>query len=281
MIELNAANFEAEVIRKSQQMPVLVDFWADWCAPCKMLVPVLAKLASDYADRLHVTKVNTDLERDLAQQHGIRSLPTLHLYSNGRLVEEVLGAQPESTLRALVENYLVRASDNTLQAALDCAAAGDHAQALQLLEQAFVEDPQNSRLPLELARLYMEDGQTDKAAQLLESLPHEIRESDQGKGLQLLLEFATSTARSPDTATLGRQLQENPANSEARCQLASRQLTDGEYGAALDTFMELLKRDRKYGDGAAQRGLLAVFSMLGENDPRVGTYRRKMFNLLH
>lgn len=281
MIELNAANFAAEVIRKSQQMPVLVDFWADWCAPCKMLVPVLAKLASDYADRLHITKVNTDLERDLAQQHGIRSLPTLHLYSNGQLVEEVLGAQPESTLRALVENYLVRASDNTLQAALACAAAGDRSQALQLLEQALVEDPQNPRLPLDLARLYMEEGQTDKAAQLLDSLPREIRESDQGKGLQLLLEFSASTAGSPDAATLGRQLEEDPGNSDVRCRLASRQLTDGDYDAALETFMELLKRDRKHGDGAAQRGLLAVFSLLGENDERVGACRRKMFNLLH
>jgi len=281
MIELNAENFEAEVIRKSQQVPVLVDFWADWCAPCKMLVPVLAKLASEYADQLHITKVNTDLERDLARQYGIRSLPTLHLYRNGELVEEVLGAQPESTLRALIDNYLVRASDNTLQAALACAAGGDIAQALQLLLQAREADPQNPRLPLELARLYMDDGQFDKAAEILESLPREIRESDQGKGLQLQLEFAVSSGNSADVGTLATQLEENPANTDARFQLASRQLTGGNYDAALENFLELLKRDRKYGDGAAQRGLLAVFSLLGEDDPRVGVYRRKMFNLLH
>ena len=117
MLELNQSNFETEVIRKSFEMPVLIDFWADWCAPCKMLMPVLDKLAADYPGQLQIAKVNTDVERGLAQQHGIRSLPTLHLYRNGELVEEILGAQPESTLRTLVEAYLVRASDKTLDEA--------------------------------------------------------------------------------------------------------------------------------------------------------------------
>jgi putative thioredoxin len=281
MIELNAATFETEVIEKSRQMPVLVDFWADWCAPCKMLTPVLARLAEDYTDRLHITKVNTDVERDLAQQYGIRSLPTLHLYRNGQLVEEVLGAQPESTLRVMVEKYLARESDNTLQTALACAEAGDRAQALQLLEQACADDSHNPRLPLELARLYLEDGQLDKAGQLLESQPREIRESDQARGLLLLLEFAASAAGGGDDASLAQQLEENPADAHSRYRLASRQLTAGNYDAALESFIELLRRDRNYGDGAAQRGLLATFSLLGEDDERVAAYRRKMFNLLH
>jgi putative thioredoxin len=155
MLELNESNFETEVIQKSFQMPVLIDFWADWCAPCNMLMPVLDKLAADYPGQLQIAKVNTDVERGLAQQHGIRSLPTLHLYRNGELVEEILGAQPESTLKMLVEAYLVRASDETLEQALACAAGGDRTRALQLLEQAWQEDPQNPRVPLELLRLYI------------------------------------------------------------------------------------------------------------------------------
>ena len=281
MIELNAANFDAEVLDKSQHMPVLVDFWADWCAPCKMLMPVLAKLAADYDGQLQIAKVNTDIERELAQRHGIRSLPTLHLYRNGELVEEMLGAQPESTLRALVENYLTRASDTVLQAALASAAAGELAQAIQLLEQAVAEDPQNSRLPLELVRLYIEQERFDDASRLLGSQPHEIRESDQGKGLKLLLEFAASAAGSPDVDALNAQLAGNPKDSAARYQLAARQLSTGDFDAALENFLELLRLDRNYADGAAQRGLLAVFSLLGEDDPRVGAYRRRMFNLLH
>jgi putative thioredoxin len=281
MIELNESNFETEVVRKSFQMPVLVDFWADWCAPCKMLTPVLEKLADDYPDQLHICKVNTDVERGLAQQHGIRSLPTLHLYRNGEVVEQVLGAQPESTLRALVEDYMVRASDNILQEALAKVAGGDRAKALQLLEQAWEEDPQNPRLPLELAQLYIDDGQLDRASQFLESLPHEVRESDEGKGLRLLLEFAATAAGVSDAQALASRLEADPADSEARYQLAARQIVGGEYDAALENLLALLTRDRGYGDGAAQRGLLAVFSVLGEDDPRVAACRRRMFTLLH
>ncbi len=281
MIELNESNFETEVIKKSHQVPVLVDFWADWCAPCKMLVPVLAKLADDYRDQLQIAKVNTDLERGLAQRYGIRSLPTLHLYRNGEVVEEVLGAQPESTLRALIEAYLVRASDSTLQEALNHAAAGDRAQALQLLEQALQDDPENPRLPLELARLYIEDQQFENATSLLNTLPQEVRESDLAKGLQLMVELASTAAAGADADKLAKRLGDNPADSQARFQLASRQVVDGDYAAALDNFMELLQRDRAFGDGAAQRGLLTVFSLLGENDARVSAYRRKMFTLLH
>jgi putative thioredoxin len=262
-------------------MPVLVDFWADWCAPCKMLTPVLDKLASDYPDQLQIAKVNTDVERGLAQQHGIRSLPTLHLYRNGELVEEVLGAQPESTLRALIEAYLERASDNTLREALALAARGERARALQLLEQAWQEDPQNPRVPLQLAKLYIDDGQLDTASQFLAALPHEVRESDEGKGLRLLLEFAATAAEAAPIDTLKTRLEKNPADSEALCQLAAMQVMESDYDAALESFITLLTRDRSFNDGAAQRGLLAVFSMLGEDDPRVATYRRRMFTLMH
>jgi putative thioredoxin len=246
-----------------------------------MLVPVLAKLAADFGDQLQIAKVNTDIERGLAQRHGIRSLPTLHLYRNGEVVEEVLGAQPESTLRSLIEAYVVRASDSTLQEALSLAATGSRAQALQLLERAWREDPGNPRLPLELVRLYIEDGQFDSATSLLQTLPHEIREGDTAKALQLLIEFASTAAAGADADALLKRLDDNPADSEARFQLASRQVVAGDYDAALNNFMELLKRDRSFGDGAAQRGLLTIFSLLGEDDARVGAYRRRMFTLLH
>lgn len=281
MIELNAANFEEQVIRRSHQVPVLVDFWADWCAPCKMLIPVLEALAADYGEQLQIAKVNTDVERELAAHFGIRSLPTLQLYRNGERVEEVLGAQPESALRALIDNHLVRASDAIMQSAQEKAAQDDLAGAVALLEQACTDDPDNPRLPLELARLYIRAERFDDAGRLLSGLTHDIRESDEGKHLQMLLEFAGSASDSSDPAALAARLQENPSDAQARFQLASKQLMDGDYDAALEGFMELLKRDRSYGDGAAQRGLITVFSALGENDERVGAYRRRMFNLLH
>ncbi len=281
MLEFNESNFEQAVVQKSHETPVLVDFWADWCAPCKMIAPVLDQLASDYGDQLQIGKVNTEQERRLAEQHGIRSLPTLRLYRNGEVVEEVLGAQPESTLRSLIDAYLVRASDSSLEQALALAAAGDRTRALQILESAFAEDPDNPHLPLPLVRLYMQEQQLDNASGLLDTLPHDLRDSDEGKSLRLLMEFATSAAVAPDHAILQQKLADQPGNAEARYQLAALQLLDGDYDAALENFLELLNKHRSFGDGAAQRGLLAVFSLLGETDERVGTYRRQMFALLH
>lgn len=281
MLEFNESNFEQAVVQKSHETPVLVDFWADWCAPCKMIAPVLEQLARDYGDQLQIGKVNTDQERRLAEQHGIRSLPTLRLYRNGEVVEEVLGAQPESTLRTLIDTHLVRASDSRLEQALALTTAGDPAKALQVLESAFAEDPDNPHLPLPLVRLYIQDRQLEKASGLLDTLPRDVRDSDEGESLRLLMEFAATAAEAPDRATLQRKLADQPDDAEARYQLAALQLLDGDYDAALENFLELLKKHRSFGDGAAQRGLLAVFSLLGETDERVGTYRRQMFTLLH
>jgi putative thioredoxin len=280
MIELTEGTFETEVLTKSFEMPVLVDFWADWCAPCKMLAPVLEQLASEHPEQLRIAKVDTDSERGLAQQHGIRSLPTLRLYRNGELVDELLGAQPVAALKAMIAPWLARASDKLLQQALDQANAGQVTQAWQLLENVWRDDPDNPRLPFLLAELYTDDEQFDKARDLLAGLPLELRESDQGKALALRLELAAAAAGA-DTDTLTEKLANDAADSEARFQLAARQVMDNDYDAALENFMELLSRDRDFRDGAARRGLLAVFALLGEDDPRVASYRRKLFALLH
>jgi len=246
-----------------------------------MLAPVLEQLARGYGEQLVIGKVDTDHERALAAQHGIRSLPTLRLYRNGEVVEEVLGAQPESSLRALIEPYLVRGSDNALQAALALSAAGNHAEALQELTAAYNEAPDNPHLPLPLVRLYIMNGQTDEAETLLSSLPIDLRSSVEGKGLQLLIVLAKVAAAAPDEQTLRHKLAEQPADAEARYQLAARQLVAGDYDAALEDFMALLEKHRSYADGGAQQGLLATFALLGEDDPRVAVGRRRMFALLH
>ncbi len=280
MIEINEANFDTEIVDRSHQMPVLVDFWADWCAPCKSLIPVLEKLDIDYQGQLQIAKINTDEQRYLAEANGIRSLPTLRLYVNGEVVEEVMGAQPEAVLRNLVEAHLVPASNNILQEVQTLAAEGQTEAAVKLLEQGMQEDPANANLPMALARLCMADGQLERAATLLENLPRDQRDSEDVKNLQLLLEFARVAAEAEEPDTLSAALQGDPGNASALYQLGAHQIVNGEYSAALDSFMELLKRDRTYGDNAAQRGLIAIFGLLGESDERVGQYRRRMTNLL-
>ena len=137
VVEVDQSSFQQLVVDKSAEMPVLVDFWADWCGPCKVLLPVLLKLVEEYQGKFQLAKVNTDLERELAQQQGIRSLPTLRLYKNGEVVDEILGAQPESAFRALLDEHIPRASDRLLEQALSAEAQGDIGQAVSLLEQAY------------------------------------------------------------------------------------------------------------------------------------------------
>jgi putative thioredoxin len=261
-------------------MPVLVDFWADWCAPCKSLTPVLEKLESDYQGRLQIAKINTDEQRNLAEANGIRSLPTLRLYLNGEPVDEILGAQPETVLRELIEKHLVPASNSILQDVQTLLATGQTEAAIKLLEQGIQEDPANHNLPMALARLCMTNGQLERAASLLGDLPLEQRESQDGKNLALLLEFSRVVAEADDPALLSAAHEKNPGDTSILYQLGAQQIVTGEYGAALDSFMELLKRDRAYGDNAAQRGLIALFGLLGESDERVNRYRRQMTSLL-
>ena len=279
--EVNESTFQQQVIERSKDVPVLVDFWADWCAPCKMLMPVLQKLVEEYQGAFELAKVNTDLERNLAAQHGIRSLPTLRLYRHGEVAEEVMGAQPESVLREMLDNYIERASDALMQQALALHAQGERGQALELLEQASRDDPDNLRLPLEIARLLIEDGQLDRAEGVLATLPVALLDEPEVGGLRTLLEFSRAAADAPSAEALESTLATDPAQSEARYQLAARQALAADYSQALDNFMELLRRDRAYGEGAAQKALVAIFALLGDADGRVAKYRRQMFNLLH
>jgi putative thioredoxin len=279
--EITEADFQRRVVDRSHEVPVLVDFWADWCAPCKMLLPVLLQLAADYGSQLEIVKINTDQERTLAGQHGIRSLPTLRLYRRGEVVEEVLGAQPESVLRTMIDVYIERESDRLMQQALEFKEQGNRPRALELLETAYREDPDNPRVSLEYVRLCLEEGELDQAQEILEGLPRELREQPDASGLQNLLEFARATATAPPPESLAATLEAEPNQSAPRYQLAALQALAGDYDASLENFLQLLKSDRAYGDGAAQRGLLAIFALLGDDDERVMRYRRQMFALLH
>jgi putative thioredoxin len=281
VIEVTESSFQQQVIEKSAEIPVLVDFWADWCAPCKMQLPVLLKLAGEYPGQLQIAKINTEQERALAEQHAIRSLPTLRLYRHGEVVKEVLGAQPEAALRTLIDAYIERESDRRLQQAIELDAQGRRSEALQLMELAYREDPDNPRLPLKYARLCLDGNQLDRAGEIIQALPREIREASEAASLKALLEFSRSITDAPSAVELESTLDEDPKQSEPRYQLAARQVLAGDYDNALGNFMLLLKQDRNYRDGAAQRGLLTVFALLDQDDERIPGYRRQMFALLH
>lgn len=280
IIEVTEATFNAVVVDASRRVPVLVDYWADWCGPCKMQMPVLVKLAGELGGRFLVAKVNTDLERELAAQQGIRSLPTLHLYRDGEVVDEALGAQTETALRAMLEPWLERESDQALARAIELIEQGKADAALAELRAGCEADPGNHRLAIEYARLAIQLAQFDTARAVIDGLPREARDKPEVAGLATLLEFAVLAGQSPPIEALETQLKNRADDRDARLQLAARQALAGDLVPAIDNLLEIMRAKPDFADGTARRGLLGLFELL-DDDQLAAHYRRKLAMLLH
>ncbi|MBZ0072993.1 MAG: thioredoxin [Thiohalobacteraceae bacterium] len=269
------------VVENSRQVPVLVDFWADWCGPCKMQLPVLLQLADAYQGKFLLAKIDTDTQRELAAAHDIRSIPTLKLFRDGQVVEEILGAQTEASLRTLLDKYVARASDDLRAQAAQRVSAGDVEGALTILREAKSQDPDNPRAQLDYLRTAMEAGRVDAAEQALTTMPHDIREDAEIRRYATLVAFARRIDGAPDRTALEQRIGKNADDLEARDLLAARMALAGDAEGALGQYLEMLRRDRRYGDDAGRKGLLAMFELLGNQGPLVQRYRSQLFNALH
>lgn len=281
VFDVTQSNYEQQVIENSRSVPVLVDFWADWCGPCKMQFPILLKLAEEYQGKFLLAKIDTDAERPLAQQHNIRSIPTMKLFRDGQVVEEILGGQTETTLRTLLDKYVTRESDTLREQALQQAAIGDTDTALGILRDAVIKDPDNPRAQFDYMRTAMEAGLIDEATQAMDKIPREIREGAEIRRLAALLDFARKAQNAPARDSLEQRIATNADDCEARELLAARLAVQGDIEDALEQYLEILRRDRGYGDDACRKGLLAIFELLGNQGPLVSRYRSQMFTLLH
>ncbi|WP_295402770.1 thioredoxin [uncultured Thiocystis sp.] len=281
VVTVTAQNFQSVVLDGSFERPVLVDFWADWCAPCRMLMPMLAKLAADYGGRFILAKVNTEEEQALAAQFGIRSLPTVQLFKSGRAVDQFMGALPESQVREFLDRHIPRESDGWLTQAQNLLADGDLDGAQALIGKARVENPTNARLPLAEVQLTAAQGEFAKAQAALDGLPIELANEPEVIALRGQLRFARALDGAPPEAELATRIATDPKDSEARYQLAAHQVLRGDFSSALEHLLELMKRDRAFEDDAGRKGMLAVFDLLGGGDELVARYRAKMMNALY
>jgi putative thioredoxin len=280
VFEVNQQNF-ASVVEASQQVPVLVDFWADWCEPCKQLTPLLTKLAREYRGGFVLAKVNADAEKALAAHFRVRSLPTVMVIWQGQIVEQLVGLQPESAYRTIIDRFHENPGDQIREQVDALWQRGHQKEAVKLLREGLQQEPDSIDLKVVLAEKLLQLDQGEEARQLLQSLPAEERERQPVSGLLARLQFADLAQGAPERAALAAQVQADPANSMARRQLAARCVLAGDYEAALEQFMEMLRRDPQFEDGAGRKGLIAIFEILGNEDPLVTTYRRRMFSLLH
>jgi putative thioredoxin len=281
IVNVTLDTFQVQVIEQSQQVPVLVDYWADWCGPCQMQMPVLQKLVEEYAGKFVLAKVNTDEQRELAREHGIRSLPTMRLFRHGEIVEEILGAQTESTLRILLDRYIERESDKVRASAIKAFQQGRQDEALQMLQQARQQEPGNHQLTLDYANLCLQAGRLEETEQLLAELPRDVRDETEAVQLRALLDFSRAALDAPPVEELERGIAANPDDMSLRYRLGAVHVLNNRMEAALDAFMAILQRDRKFRDDIGRRSLLAVFDILGNESELVQRYRRQLFNALH
>ena len=273
--------FEHDVIQASMQQPVLVDFWAAWCQPCQVLKPLLKKVVESYNGEVRLAYVDTDTEQNLAAQFGIRSLPTVMLFKDGAVVDQFMGAQPESAIRALIDKHMLRESDLMLHQAMSLLEQGHEAEALELLRLAHELDPKNSAVLFTLARFAAHSGRIEDALGMLNAIPDTAAEAGMARELKAQIQFARQAQSAGDARELQARIEANPNDCEAREKLATVLVTQGRHEAALNEYLQIMQRDRAYNDGAGRKGMIQIFEILGDSHPLTLPYRRKMFGMLH
>lgn len=279
VFEVRQETFEADVLQASLTTPVLVDFWATWCGPCKSLGPVLEKLAAEYNGAFRLGKVDVDSEQELAAMFGVKSIPTVVLVKDGQLLDGFAGALPERQVREFLSRHVqpLPPADDAESAAQ--AEPETPEQAIDRLQQRIAEAPDDAGLKLELAVALQQAGQNDAAAAELAALPVNLATDERAVRLRSRLELAQAAQGAPDLAVLQERVQANPGDWDARDQLGVRLLAKGDADAGLEQFLAILQHAPDWNDGQAKKRLLAAFATL-EDAALVGRYRRRMASML-
>ncbi len=278
VFDATLAGFERDVLQRSVDTPVLVDFWASWCGPCKQLGPVLEKLAAEFNGGFVLAKVDVDKEQQLAGYFQIKSIPTVMLVSGGQIVDGFPGALPEGQLREFLKHHGVepRVAEDAVP---DVEAPFDpHAEVVRL-RAAVAEAPAKEELKLDLALALLQTGAAGEAEKLLDALPANLGSDDRAVKARARLGFAGLLADAPPRATLEAAIAADPADLRARHLLGARLLVEGESEAALEQFLDMLRRDRNFGEGLPRKALIDAFRVIDDAD-LVGAYRRRMSSLL-
>ena len=278
---VTAETFNDLVVENSYKQPVLVDFWAEWCQPCQALIPVLTKLATEYNGAFILAKVNSDEQGQLAAQAGVRSLPTVKLFVNGQIVNEFMGALPESEIRTFLQPYIQSETDDVLRDSIQAFEEGRAQDALQMLNTALANDPTNAKLKINMAKLVANQGDLESATALIDTLSDDEKKEQDVIETLAHIKLANKLKDAGDPEEINQRLKDNPDDLDAMLQMSNYLSAKGEYQQAMDMLMTIMLKDKSFNDDAGRKGLIDLFDMLGNDNPLVKTYRRKMFTLLH
>lgn len=283
IFEANAQNFDQLVVQNSYQLPVLVDFWADWCQPCQMLMPILSKLADEYQGAFILVKVNSDQNQELAAQFGVRSLPTVKLFKGGEPVDEFMGALPEEEIRKFINKHRTRQTEPYRQQALMMQQEGELDGAIDLMTQVIQHESDFHEAALELAGMLLQRGDVDDAEARLQAIPDDEEWAAQVKQLSADIKMARLQAQASgeDSGELEQKLADNPDDLETMLELARVRIASGNAEGGLELYLAIMKKDRGFQEDAGRQGLIDTFELLGSGNPLVKQYRGKMFSLLY
>jgi putative thioredoxin len=279
VIDATLASFERDVIEASREAPVLVDFWAPWCGPCRALGPMLEKLEREAAGRWSLVKVNSDENPELSRRFGVRSIPFVVAFAGGEPVSSFTGAQPESALRAFLEQVVPDPSDLELRKARAAMSAGQAALAESHLKSALALDPSNDSARLDMVTILLGRGEIEAARAQWASLSSQAPAASAYAVAAARLEAAERAASLPAAEELAARIAADPADLAARLDLAEVHVAAREFAPALEQLLEIVKRDRTFRDDIGRRKMLAVFEMADADT--VSDYRRRLSSALY
>ena len=280
--EVTLADFDEQVVAASHRQPVVIDFWAPWCGPCKALGPVLEKLAAEYGGKFLLAKVNSDENQELAVRYGVRGIPSVKAMVKGRIVDEFTGAQPESAVRAWLDKIIPSPAQELQQAAQQLAATGDLDGAAQKLAQASALDPANEWVRVDAAEVMLLKGEMDEAQRLLDSLQDaDVLKDARVLQLKAQTRLAEMSATGESEAVLAAAVDADGNDLEARLKLANVLIASNRVAEGMEQLLEIVRRDRAFRDDIGRKTLLDVFNLLGGQGELVSEYRRKLASALN
>ncbi len=273
--DADETTFQRDVIERSRQVPVVVDFWAAWCGPCRFLGPVLERLAASANGQWELVKVDVDRNPRLAAQYRVQSIPAVKAFRDGRVVDEFIGALPEPQVRAWLTLILPSNADRLAAEGRAAEERGDRVAAERAYRAALREDPRHAAAATGLARLLVARDALDEAEQVLAP----VQSDPEAQRLLARIRFRRA-AKAADFAALKARVEANPRDVAAHYELGLALAGDEAYTAALDHLLEAVRLDRKYANDGARRAMIDIFNILGDEDPRTQEYRRQLASIL-